>query len=217
MKLIKEWLEEASSGDGKRVGELYERYYNILRDRLTHIISETEKDKNNYRSNLIERAYRAALDSTSAAYESRLLAIMVPSEHSAAQTELRQLILSRIVDAVPLVHGTIRLIEEYELNTRVRKDPQERRLEILNAAVDLAKENNYTTITQNQIAEYIGVSMPLISKYFSMDELKEEVLKFAIEADVTEIIAQAISFKHPFVSQITKEQRDNAVNYIMGT
>lgn len=48
-----------------------------------------------------------------------------------------------------------------------------------------------------------------------MDDLKQAVVKFAVEADIVEIIAQGIANKNPITSTITEEQRDSAVKYLM--
>lgn len=215
MKLIKEVLEGITCGDAEIVSGLYDEYYEQLQSVLKCITRETEKDDYNYRLHLMERAYRAMVDAVGASHESRLLSIIKTTNRHSNKVKLHKLILERMMNSIQLVSFTVRLYELDEVSTRVRKTQDERKNEILNAAIDLAKEGNYANITQNQIAKSIGVSMPLISKYYTMDDLKQAVVKFAVEADIVEIIAQGIANKNPITSTITEEQRDSAVKYLM--
>jgi len=67
---------------------------------------------------------------------------------------------------------------------------------ILRAAVFLASQSNYTTISREQLAKQADVSEALVNYHFaSVAGLWNEVIKFAVAAPEThlEIIAQALA------------------------
>ena len=81
-----------------------------------------------------------------------------------------------------------------------------RQEQILNAAVDLAKEGNYQTVTRKALSDSIGCTEPLISYYFgSMDNLRSEILKYAVECEVYEIIVQGMIAKDPFLETVCND------------
>lgn len=76
----------------------------------------------------------------------------------------------------------------------VRLSKEERKREILNAAIALAKVSGYRTLTRDGVADRALVSTGLISYHFeTMDALKRLVVKTAIEKEILPIIAQALA------------------------
>lgn len=99
--------------------------------------------------------------------------------------------------------------------TRRRANPTLRKEHILGVAISLATINGYQNLTRQLIASNTNVSVSLVSKYFpSIDELKNEVIMFAIKNKIIEIIAQSIFNRHPLSFDISKELKKQAIDLI---
>jgi AcrR family transcriptional regulator len=64
---------------------------------------------------------------------------------------------------------------------RVRKEPQDRQKQIIDAAYKLALRVGYEAITRDAIAVEAGVSAGLVTRFFSMDTLRIKIRKLAIK------------------------------------
>lgn len=79
-----------------------------------------------------------------------------------------------------------------------RKDPALRRQEILGAAVELAEESGYQSITHPKVAGRVGVSPSLIRKYYvDKSKLREAVMAEAVRLEIPEIVLQGLAAKDP--------------------
>jgi len=82
--------------------------------------------------------------------------------------------------------------------TKKRQNPEARKDQILIAAVELAKEVGYNKMTRDAIAVKAGVSMGLVTHYFeTMNQLRRDVVRYARNNDIPEIIAQGIANQDP--------------------
>ena len=98
---------------------------------------------------------------------------------------------------------------------RARLKPQMRKDQILEAAVELAKEYGYQNFTRDQVAEVVGVTAPLISVYYPMTKLRHAVLRHATNNRIPEIIAQYIVSPGDFIGIIiTNEHQQIAADYV---
>lgn len=87
-----------------------------------------------------------------------------------------------------------------------------RREEILNAAVEVAKQKGYPNITREEIAERAGVSSGLVTTYFdSMTRLKRELMQHAVELEILEIIAQGLTLSDPIAESASITLRAKAI------
>lgn len=75
---------------------------------------------------------------------------------------------------------------------KARTNPELRREQILQVAVNLAKVHGYNQLTRDQIAESAGVSGGLIGQYYTMSTLKTAVMRYAVRCEVLEIVAQGL-------------------------
>lgn len=98
-----------------------------------------------------------------------------------------------------------------------RLKPDERKQQIVTAAVELAILNGgYKNITRDGIAALANCSMGLINHYFgTVEELKDEVIKQAIDLAIPELIAEAILDKSPLVDNIHEDLRTKAATSIL--
>ena len=79
-----------------------------------------------------------------------------------------------------------------------RKDPAIRRQEILDAAVELARENGYLKMTHSHVAGRVEVSPSLIRKYYEdKSKLREAVMVEAVRLEIIEIVLQGLAAKDP--------------------
>ena len=102
-----------------------------------------------------------------------------------------------------------------ENKMRERKQPNERKNELLSEAIKLAKEVGYSHITRDGVAERAGVSYGLVTRYFqSIDNLKCLVLKKAIQDEVLEIIAQGLVRKDPLLRRLSPELKNRVLMYL---
>ena len=79
-----------------------------------------------------------------------------------------------------------------------RKDPAVRRQEILAAAVELAEESGYLSLTHPKVAGRVEVSPSLVRKYYvDKSKLREAVMVEAVRLEVVEIVLQGLAAKDP--------------------
>ncbi len=77
---------------------------------------------------------------------------------------------------------------------RVRANPHLRREQILDAAINAAKEIGYQKITRYDVAKKAKISMGLISRYFEgIEGLRSEIMITAIKRKIVEIVAQGLA------------------------
>lgn len=88
---------------------------------------------------------------------------------------------------------------------------------ILNAAMDLAKDNGYQWITRDAVAELAGVSPATVSNVFgTMRGLKRAVLREAVKRADVAIILQGLGDRHPIVMDAPESVRQAAVASLAG-
>lgn len=99
---------------------------------------------------------------------------------------------------------------------RGRVDPAMRKAQILFHAAELAKEIGYHNMSRENIAEAAGVSVGLITKYFgNMVKLRRAVIRYAINRQIPEIIAQGIINKDRFASKAPDDLKEKAAKIII--
>ncbi len=75
---------------------------------------------------------------------------------------------------------------------RTRMKPEQRREQLLKAAVELSKKHGYDRITHQDIAEHCGVTKGLVVNYWTMTQLRRQIIRKAIQDEVLEVIAQGL-------------------------
>lgn len=96
-----------------------------------------------------------------------------------------------------------------------RIDPDERREQILIAAIELSKRVGYHSITRDGVAQELGISHGLINNYFdTIEYLKKEVMRESILKEVLEIIAQGFGMGDEQALKINKELKDKVLQFL---
>ena len=96
------------------------------------------------------------------------------------------------------------------MSNRTRLEPEERRLQILNAAIDVAREQGLHKVSIVNVARGTPdkCSKELVKHYFkNLTVLKTEVITEAITRGHAYIVAQAITMRDPAVDHLTKSER----------
>ena len=89
-----------------------------------------------------------------------------------------------------------------------RKHPEDRREDILQAALDLADDGGLYTMTGHQIATRAKCVRTLINHYFySMSNLQDIVIRRALRLEQWAIVAQASARGDAQVQGMTQDQR----------
>lgn len=79
-----------------------------------------------------------------------------------------------------------------------RLTPTDRKMNILVAAIVVAKMSDYRSITRARVATQAGVSAPLVTHYFKdMSSLRTKLMVYAVAIGDAEIIAQGLLNKDP--------------------
>lgn len=87
-----------------------------------------------------------------------------------------------------------------------RLDPKIRKNQILDTAISLAAESHYMLVTQDEIANILNISKSLILTYFyTMDELRYDIVQKAIDTDNIQIINQARATGHKLAHTVPED------------
>jgi len=98
---------------------------------------------------------------------------------------------------------------------KTRTNPELRREQILNVAVEMAIKQGYNNIRRKGIAETAGVSENLVSNYFStMTKLKRDIIRVAIKREIPEIIAQGLANNDRHAKKAPKNLKNQAAHII---
>lgn len=99
-----------------------------------------------------------------------------------------------------------------------RLKPAVRKDEILAAALQLAAESNYMTLTRNAIARAAGVSGPAVQYHFgTLAQLQNEVIRAALKQECLPVIAQGVLAKDTRIMQADEELRARAIAAVLST
>jgi len=91
---------------------------------------------------------------------------------------------------------------------RERKNPKDRKNSILAAACTVAVSKGYTNVTREDAAKAAGVSMSLVSHYFStMPQLKRDLMRYAVRCGVSAVIAQGLMHRDPQAMKLDKDKK----------
>lgn len=97
-----------------------------------------------------------------------------------------------------------------------RMDPEYRKIQILNAAIQLSISIGYNNLTRDKIADEINIASSLIANYYPrMSDLRSAVMNTAISNKILTILAQGISNKDPIVKKIPKTLKQEALDHLM--
>lgn len=85
---------------------------------------------------------------------------------------------------------------------------------IVAGALKVAEDCGYQHLTRDKIAEAAGVSMGLVTYYFSMKEIREKIVKWAIQRKNVKVLAQAMLARDPAAKRAPDELQAQARAHI---
>lgn len=89
---------------------------------------------------------------------------------------------------------------------------EKRKQEILDAAVEIARETGYLKIKRRDIVKYTGVSQGLIRHYYrSMDTLRDAIMGEAVRLQLPDLILQGLAAKDPIAHGAPTDLRTRAL------
>lgn len=100
---------------------------------------------------------------------------------------------------------------------RKRLKPAHRRRQILDAALALAERQHYATMTRDGVAEAAGVSMGLVTRYFStMPQLRRAVMRAAVADGNVAVVGQGLAHRDPQALKADATLRAAAARHLQG-
>ena len=100
--------------------------------------------------------------------------------------------------------------------TRQRMKPDDRKEEILQAALDLAQEHGYQQVTRAQIAERAGVAVGLVGYYYgTMIQMRRAIMRAAIHRHNLVVLAQGLGLGDPNARKAPAELRAQAAGLLV--
>ena len=82
---------------------------------------------------------------------------------------------------------------------------------ILDAAFTMAVEDGLLSIRRNTVAERAGIAHSLVTYYFNMDELRDAIIKRAIEKEQVDILAQGLALSNPVAMSAPTKLKSKAL------
>ena len=96
-----------------------------------------------------------------------------------------------------------------------RMAPADRREQILDAAVAMAKDAGFQKITRDGIAIRAGVAMGLVTRYFgTMTQLRRAVMRSAVKNEVISVIAEGLAIGDPHAKKAGPELKARVISFI---
>lgn len=95
------------------------------------------------------------------------------------------------------------------------KPSNDRKSQLLEAALKIAKKIGYTKVTREAIAKDADVSPALVSFYFgSTPNMKRDIMRHAVKQGIVEIIAQGLADKNPYAAKAPPELKKKAAQHL---
>ena len=102
--------------------------------------------------------------------------------------------------------------------TKKRLLPDDRKLEILNAAIKVAgRPGGWAKLTRDAVAKEAGCAEGLVSKYFgTMIAFRRSIMRAAIRAENFAVIAQGLATGNECAQKVDPELKVRALNTLAG-
>ena len=103
------------------------------------------------------------------------------------------------------------------MTTPLRMQPEDRQAAILAAAVQVATDKGYQSLTRDHVAEAAGVSPALVTRYYyHMDLLRAAVLDEAVRQSNVRLVAEGLACGQLAPSAVPRKLRIRAAMAVMG-
>lgn len=111
---------------------------------------------------------------------------------------------------------TLNLPETGHPREGARLTPDERKEQILGAAIYLSESRGYVHIHFGDIAFHLDITPQLVKHYYpSLDDLYKAIMAKAIETGNSEILAQGIINRHPLALALDEKTQKAAIHAVI--
>lgn len=96
-------------------------------------------------------------------------------------------------------------------------NPEDRRAQILTAALELSEAGHYMQVTRKQVADRANVSISLVEHYFgTMTNFRRDIMRAAVRLENVRIIAQGLGAMDAHAQKAPPKVKDAAIRMING-
>jgi AcrR family transcriptional regulator len=100
----------------------------------------------------------------------------------------------------------------------IRMNPDERRAEVLDAALRTAAAVGFMRMTREDVARAAGCTPGLVSaRLGTMKRLRDEVMKAAVRREVLPVIGEGIALRHPHAIKAPADLQKRAAASLLRT
>lgn len=93
-----------------------------------------------------------------------------------------------------------------------RKTSEERRREILDAAVEIAQEQGYLSLTHPRVAGRVEISPSLVRKHYEdKSKLRDAVMTEAVRLEIVDVVRQGLAALDPIAQEAPASLRAAAI------
>lgn len=111
------------------------------------------------------------------------------------------------------------LSESYDLKivqvNKTKVNPRLRKKQIINIAIDIAREKGLNNLSRSELSNRAKCSPALIHSHFgTMNQLKRQIMRAAIQQEIIEIIAEGLGNNDPQACKAPAELKGKAIDLI---
>lgn len=115
--------------------------------------------------------------------------------------------------------GTCRHVEDCRLTGEARRsrlEPQERRKQLLDTALEVAESVGFENMTIGKVGRCAGCTQQLVSHYYgTREELRNAVMRAAVRRSVYRVIAQGLANGHPVALAAPRKLQKESLNTLI--
>lgn len=101
-------------------------------------------------------------------------------------------------------------------NIRSRLEPNQRKQQILNAALKWAEYAGLSNITREDVARAAFVAPSTVTVYFTMEELRTAVVKMAVKVECLSVIKDGLFLGYNAAIDAPEELKNKAIVTVKG-
>ena len=98
-----------------------------------------------------------------------------------------------------------------------RSDPKQRKAQIMEAALTLARRNGFESVRMEGIANEAGCVNGLVVHYWgTMSQLRRAIMREAVRIEDLQLVAQGLAVGHPAARKAPQALKEQAAAYLVG-
>ena len=102
------------------------------------------------------------------------------------------------------------------MSKEIAYTPASNKGHILKVATRMALKNGFNSLTRDSVAAEAFVAMGSVNHHYgTMDGLRDEVMRNAVENEILEIVAQGVASGHPIAQSAPVELKQRALTTLL--